>query len=82
MLSSLNVGLTRRRRVCPGKLLGEASVFIFIATLLAAFTILPPEGEALVPEYYEAQIVRCVDGCGCGGCGRGLTSRGQCAEAV
>ena len=45
-------------RICPGKLLGEASVFILITTLLATFNVAPPPG-GLEPEY-EKQLVWCV----------------------
>ncbi|EJF59311.1 cytochrome P450 [Dichomitus squalens LYAD-421 SS1] len=35
------------RRICPGKALGENSVFILIATLLAMFDIAPPDDAEL-----------------------------------
>nr|VWP02507.1 Arg-6 protein [Ganoderma boninense] len=39
------------RRICPGKALGENSVFILIATLLAMFDIAPPDDGDLKPEF-------------------------------
>ena len=41
--------------ICPGKLLGEASVFILISTLLATLNVSsPPEG---LEWNYEKQLV-------------------------
>ncbi|GJE90574.1 cytochrome P450 [Phanerochaete sordida] len=44
------------RRLCPGKLLGEANVWILIATLLSVFNIKPPADGSLDP-HYESQLV-------------------------
>ncbi|OCH90216.1 cytochrome P450 [Obba rivulosa] len=41
------------RRVCPGRYLAEHSVFIFIATILAVFDILPPEDEDIKLEFTQ-----------------------------
>lgn len=38
------------RRICPGRLLADASVFVTVAMSLAAFDIRPIEGTPL-PEY-------------------------------
>lgn len=46
-------------RICPGKLLAEANIFILITTLLATFRIEPPAEGELVPEF-EAQLVKYV----------------------
>ncbi|THH16796.1 hypothetical protein EW146_g3913 [Bondarzewia mesenterica] len=48
------------RRVCPGKLLGENSVFILISTILASFDIFPPTDDTLTPEF-GVNLVRSVD---------------------
>ncbi|OCH91992.1 cytochrome P450 [Obba rivulosa] len=45
------------RRKCPGLYLGDNSVFILIATLLAAFDISPPKDSELVQEFTQ-HIVR------------------------
>ena len=47
------------RRICPGKALGENSVFILIATLLAMFDIAPPDDGNLKPDF-GLGLVRCV----------------------
>jgi cytochrome P450 len=47
------------RRVCPGKALGENSVFILIATLLWSFEFSVDETEGLEPSFGE-NLVRCV----------------------
>ncbi|KAL0959325.1 hypothetical protein HGRIS_014586 [Hohenbuehelia grisea] len=39
------------RRVCPGKALGENSVFILIASILASFDIAVRPGEILEPDF-------------------------------
>ncbi|KAH9951705.1 cytochrome P450 [Amylocystis lapponica] len=39
------------RRMCPGKALGENSVFILFATILAMFEITPPEKDKIVPKF-------------------------------
>ncbi|KAM5543795.1 hypothetical protein V8D89_002412 [Ganoderma adspersum] len=39
------------RRICPGKALGENSVFILIATLLAMFDIAPPDDGNFKPDF-------------------------------
>ena len=59
----ITVTESRAYRICPGKLLGEASIFILIATLLATLDISPPPegGQLWVPEF-EKQLVRYVAG--------------------
>ena len=43
-------------RICPGKALGENSVFILIATLLAMFDITPPDDEELRVEFSKGLV--------------------------
>ena len=43
-------------RICPGKALGENSVFILIATLLAMFDIAPPDDEELRVEFSKGLV--------------------------
>jgi hypothetical protein len=51
-------------RLCPGKNLGENSIFIMIASMLAAFTIskeLDEYGKEIEPNpTFTSGIVRCV----------------------
>lgn len=44
-------------RICPGKALGDASVFILIATLLSIFDIAPPP-HGMEDIQFESQLVR------------------------
>ncbi|EMD35960.1 hypothetical protein CERSUDRAFT_115908 [Gelatoporia subvermispora B] len=45
------------RRICPGRFLAENSIFIFAATILAAFNISPPADGQLEKEFTQ-QLVR------------------------
>lgn len=51
-------------RICPGRLLAEASIFIAVANLLAAFDILPPLDESgreqSLPVTYTSGLIRNV----------------------
>ncbi|OCH91968.1 cytochrome P450 [Obba rivulosa] len=44
------------RRICPGRFLAENSLFIFIATLLSAFDICPPEKGDMKVQFKEFLI--------------------------
>ncbi|KAI0635410.1 cytochrome P450 [Trametes polyzona] len=48
------------RRICPGKHLAENSIFILVATVLAAFDIAPPDGEEMVAPAFTTTLVRQV----------------------
>ncbi|OCH91993.1 cytochrome P450 [Obba rivulosa] len=41
------------RRICPGRHMGENSVFILIATLLAVFDISAPTDAEIIPEFTQ-----------------------------
>lgn len=45
------------RRICPGKLLAEQSVFLTIAKVLAAFDIAGPREEEGCPIIFEPGVV-------------------------
>ncbi|KAF7419468.1 hypothetical protein PC9H_002058 [Pleurotus ostreatus] len=47
------------KRMCPGKALGENSVFIAITSILWAFTISPPKHGSLNPKFTH-KLIRCV----------------------
>ncbi|EMD36301.1 hypothetical protein CERSUDRAFT_65977 [Gelatoporia subvermispora B] len=46
------------RRACPGKHMGENSVFILIATILSVFDIAPP-GDGVVKQDFTQHLIRC-----------------------
>ncbi|EMD36022.1 hypothetical protein CERSUDRAFT_96245 [Gelatoporia subvermispora B] len=46
------------RRICPGQHLGDNSIFIHIATILAVFNISPPEHGATIKMEFTQHIVR------------------------
>ncbi|OCH86990.1 cytochrome P450 [Obba rivulosa] len=46
------------RRICPGRHMGENSVFIHIATILCAFDVFPPLDGKLVQDFTQ-HLVRC-----------------------
>lgn len=51
-------------RICPGRLLAEASIFIAVANILAAFDILPPLDEngtpKVLPLSFTSGLIRSV----------------------